>query len=118
VKGELKEAVLWFGAFRSTAHRATLLPGAYSLVEEYSNTLPLSDPQVYIYEPDPAVLRAGLVTSLGYRLNASQLDASIAYLTSENYCETPFARVWKIEAWFPFGLKRLRAYFRQQGVEK
>jgi hypothetical protein len=44
------------------------------------------------------------------------LDAEIAYITSREMRHTPFARVWKVEDWFPFGLKRLRAYLRQRGV--
>jgi hypothetical protein len=116
VKGELKEAVLWFGAFKSVKRRATLLPGPYTLCEEYPHELPLSNPLAYIYEPDPAVIRAGLVTSLGARLEARHLDPTIAYLTGDHRIASPFARVWKIETWFPFGLKRLRAYLRQQGV--
>lgn len=116
VKGELKEAVLWFGPFKSTQRRATLLPGGHTLCEEYSAKLPLSEPQAYIYEPDPAVIRAGLVASLGSRIETCQLDPTIAYLTGELLTENPFARAWKIEAWFPFGLKRLRTYLRQQAV--
>ncbi|MBN1536142.1 MAG: hypothetical protein JW908_05370 [Anaerolineales bacterium] len=118
LRGELKETVLWFGLFKSTRRRATLLPGREMLCEEYSTSLPLSEPQAFIYEPDPAVLRAGLVATLGARLDAFQLDPMIAYLTTPHLIATPFARAWKIETWFPFGLKRLRNYLRQQGVGK
>jgi len=31
---------------------------------------------------------------------------------------TPFARVWAVEDWFPFGLKRLRAYLRERNIGK
>jgi len=47
---------------------------------------------------------------------AAQLDADIAYLTSERRQPTPFARVWAVEDWFPFQLKRLRAYLRARQV--
>ncbi len=116
VKGELKEAVLWFGPFKSAKRRATLLPGPHTLFEENPDGLPLSSPLAYIYEPDPAVIRAGLVTSLGMQLEARQLDPTIAYLTGDRRISTPFARIWEIVTWFPFGLKRLRSYLRRQGV--
>jgi hypothetical protein len=121
LKGELKEAVLWFGAFTSAFRRATVLPGPHTLAAggrlEEPATRPLSAaPQAFLYEPDPAVIRAGLVLPLGERLEAAQLDADIAYLTSEKLTPTPFARAWAIEAWFPFQLKRLRAYLRERGV--
>jgi hypothetical protein len=75
-----------------------------------------SEPLAYLYEPDPAVLRAGLVIDLAAQLGAFQLDPDIAYLTAEEQQPTPFARAWEIEAWFPFGLKRLRSYLRERQV--
>jgi len=118
--GELKEATLWFGPLKSAARRATLLPGAHSLAAESAPAgaarLPVRAPQAYIYEPDAAILRAGLVQTLGARLEAAQLDPDIAYLTANERRPTPFARVWAVEDWFPFNLKGLRAYLRQRGV--
>lgn len=122
LRGELKEAVLWFGPLKVNNRRATLLPGPHSLASDMfaeeliTRKLPLSEPLRYIYEPDPAVLRAGLVYNLGEQLGACQLDPDIAYLTSSEHERTPFARAWEIVDWFPFGLKRLRAYLREQTV--
>lgn len=121
LKGELKEAVLWFGPLRTARRRATVLPGAHSLCDAPDSDrvqvgLPLSSPRAFLYEPDPSVLRAGLVQALGEQLQAAQLDPDIAYLTADHRVETPFARCWQVEDWFPFGLKRLRAALRQRGV--
>jgi hypothetical protein len=116
LRGELKEAVLWFGPLQTTQRRATLLPGRQTLSTEDlpARRLPLSKPQDYLYEPDPAVLRAGLVAAAGASLDAAQLDPEIAYLTAGQKIPTPFARVWAVEDWFPFSLKRLRAYLRER----
>ena len=119
--GELKEAVLWFGPLKTARRRATLLPGQHTLARsdvELSSTgsLPLAEPLAYLYEPDPAVIRAGLVEDLGRLLGAAQLDPDIAYLTAQQRHETPFARVWGVEAWFPFQLKRLRQALRERNV--
>jgi hypothetical protein len=128
LRGELKEAALWFGPLRSVPlrsralktvlRRATLLPGLHTLTSEQAiSKAPLAvSPQAYLYEPDPAILRAGLVAALAEMLNASQLDPDIAYLTSDKQTPTPLARVWAVEDWFPFHLKRLRAYLRERGV--
>jgi hypothetical protein len=116
LKGELKEAVLWFGHFKSAGRRATLLPGPHTLTAEQQPQLPLSEPKAYIYEPDPAVLRAGLVATLGDQLNAAQLDPEIAYLTADQYTPTPFGRAWEVEDWLPFQLKNLRATLRERNV--
>jgi len=112
-QGELKECALWFGAFRTATRRATLLPSRQTLVAPTSLPLvSISAPRAYLYEPDPAILRAGLVTLLAEQLNAQQLDPDIAYLTSDQLQPTPFARAFVIEAHFPFQLKRLRERLR------
>jgi SAM-dependent methyltransferase len=118
LNGGLKEAVLWFGLLKTVERRATVLPGPYTLTGFRSPAViaQISEPMAYLYEPDPAILRAGLVRDLAIRLNAHQLDPDIAYLTSHQRLPTPFARVWEIEAWFPFQLKRLRAYLRERSV--
>jgi hypothetical protein len=117
LRGELKEAVLWFGPFRTASYRATLLPGPHTLLKAVGDAQPaISDPLAYVYEPDAAVLRAGLVRTLGSQLNAAQIDPEIAYLTADKKTPTPFARVWAVEDWFPFSLKRLRTYLRQRGI--
>lgn len=118
LKGELKEAVLWFGPLKTTKRRAMVQPGAYTLTGDPLLTLPerILEPLAFLYEPDPAVLRAGLVRNLAVQLNAYQLDPDIAYLTTDKIVDTPFARVWEIENWFPFRLKQLRAYLRERSV--
>lgn len=130
LEGELKEAVCWFGPLKTAARRATVLPGPYTLyvqrpllipgeshdVNQKVSSLPIRDPQAYLYEPDPSILRAGLVVVLGEQLGANQIDASIAYLTSDQLTSTPFARVWQVEDWLPFNLKRLRAYLRERQI--
>jgi SAM-dependent methyltransferase len=117
-KGELKEAVLWFGPLASAHRRATLLPGPHQMTAAapFTERLPVLDPQAYIYEPDPAVIRSGLVALLGLELGAAQLDPEIAYLTAPSRQDTPFARSWQVLDWLPFQLKRLRAYLRERGV--
>jgi hypothetical protein len=115
--GELKEALLWFGPLKTTPRRATILPGPHSLTGEgQTKPLPLNEPCGYLYEPDGAVLRAGLVAKVGEQLGAYQLDPDIAYLTADQDISSPFARVWQIEDWFVFNVKRLRSYLRERNV--
>jgi SAM-dependent methyltransferase len=124
LRGELKEAVLWLGPLKTARRRATLLPGPFTLTgepdpqNELSSPVRLSEPQAYLYEPDPSILRAGLVRTLGAQLEAAQLDPDIAYLTGERLFETPFARAYQVEEWLPFNLKRLRSLLRARGVER
>jgi hypothetical protein len=115
--GELKEALLWFGALKTAARRATVLPGPHTLYSDIqSGQLSTSEPRAFIYEPDAAVIRAGLVSDLGDQLGAFQLDPDIAYLTADKEIQTPFARFWEVEDWLPFNVKRLREYLRTRNV--
>ena len=60
LKGELKEAVLWFGELKQNHRQATLLPSNNILFEQKDVFTDASLPQKYIYEPDPAIIRSGL----------------------------------------------------------
>jgi protein-L-isoaspartate O-methyltransferase len=117
-RGNMKEAVLCFGALRSHASRqAVLLPGPHIL--EAGADVPAAlvrDPDGYLYEPDPAILRASLVTDLATSIGAAQIDPTIAYLTSATAIETPFARRWRILRHGKFNLKGLNRWLRELNV--
>jgi hypothetical protein len=113
---ELREAVLWFGPLRTASRRATLLPDGPTMTDRAFEPVPVTEPQRYLYEPNPAVIRAGLVEPLAGELGASKLDPEIAYLTGPRLIETPFARAYAVEEWLPFNLKRLNARLRDLGV--
>ena len=116
--GTLKEALLRFGDFRRGVERtATLLPGPHqftSIVED--RTVVVQQPGAFFYEPDPAILRASLVRPLAVELGATQIDESIAYLTSDICVTTPFARVWRVLRHGPFNLKGLNVWLRELGA--
>ena len=114
--GGLKEAVLWFGALRTADMRATLLPGAHTLIAMPGASVATGPLLRYLYEPDPAVMRAGLVQTLAVMLDARKLDEDIAYLTSDALCPTVFARAYEVDDALPFSLKAIRARLRERGV--
>ncbi len=117
LRGEVKEAVLWYGGLRTeAARRATLLPDGATITNEEPEALETSPPRAYLYEPDGAVIRAHLVGQLAARLGATLIDPQIAYLTADTAPATPFARAYRLEDAFPFQLKRLRGYLRERGV--
>ncbi len=116
LEGELKEATLWFGELQTTLVRATVLPGGHTLAEAPQPPGRLSRPLTFLYEPDPAVLRAGLVANLGERLGAAQIDPTIAYLTAPRLVATPFARAYEVLDQLPFGRKRLQAALHALGA--
>jgi SAM-dependent methyltransferase len=108
--GDVKEAVLWFGALRTKAvRRATLLPSGTTLIASEHSLVAVTPPQKYLYEPDGAVIRARLVRELALQIGATQIDPDIAYLTANELVTTPFARAFEILEFMPFNLKKLQA---------
>ncbi|MFI7096034.1 class I SAM-dependent methyltransferase [Streptomyces lydicus] len=114
-RGEVKEAVLWFGTAPG-ARRATLLPAGDSLLGAG-----LPDPEAgpvgrYLYEPDGAVIRAHLVAEAAAALDGRLIDPTIAYVTSDALRPTPYATAYEITDVLPFNVKRLKALLRERGV--
>ena len=112
LNGDLKEAVLWFGDLvREPVRRATLLPAGVEMIA----TDAVADVRVpghFLYEPDPAVIRTGAVADLAHALDLWQIDPTIAYLSGDDLCSTPFARIWRILEDHPFELKALNRRLR------
>ncbi|WP_042420176.1 class I SAM-dependent methyltransferase [Streptacidiphilus anmyonensis] len=114
--GDVKEAALWFGAKAAEPHRATLLPAGVSLT---GGRLP--DPEAgpvrrYLYEPDGAVIRAHLVAEVAAELDATLIDPTIAYLTTDRLAPTPYATAYEITDVLPFNLKKLKALVRERAI--
>jgi len=114
-KGTLKEALLRFGGLRTGSRTtATILPGCHQMrLADVPPRVDVSLPRAWLYEPDPAVLRASLVKDLAAMLDACQLDESIAYLTGDTLTRSPFARAWEVRQHGPFNLKRLNEWLRE-----
>lgn len=112
LSGELKEVVLWFGALKEkSGRRATVLPAGKSLWADGSRA-PVRAPGAFLFEPDPAVIRAGAVGDLAQSLNLWQIDSEIAYLSGDALVQTHFARSWRILEHFAFDLKALNRRLR------
>ena len=117
VDGDMKEALLWVGSDAGPQRCATLLSSnpAEAPISLTATDAPPAEPVAprgLLYEPDPAIIRAGLVGTLAQQLGAAQIDAQIAYLTSDDLRPSRMARCWRILEWHPFNLKRLRARLR------
>jgi hypothetical protein len=139
VDGDVVEAGLWFGPLAPDG------PGRSALVLR-TNTAPGVDaagttsrvlrsgpggidlaPDVgevgsYLYEPDGAVVRAGLVAHAAEELGGRLLDRTIAYVTTDSPAAppssgtAPIATGYRVLDVMPFNLKRLKAYLRERDV--
>ena len=115
---ELKEAALWLGPLADVGKRATVIErsgAAHTLFLPQGAEqplVPLREPARVLYEPDSAIIRAGLVQLLAGQIGAAQIDREIAYITSDQVIDTPFARSWRVLEWMPFNLKRIQSRLR------
>lgn len=113
---ELKELVLWRRIPLPGRRVATVFPAGASLAWPDTAPPPWPAPRplgTVLYDPHPAVTRAGLVGLLAGQLDAAPIDPQIAFLTGDQEMHTPFARCLRVLADFPFSLKNAREAIRQ-----
>ena len=117
-RGECKEATVWFGDLaREQPFRATVLPSGESIAGHPLETVaPMMPLGRYLYDPDPAVVRAGLVDVLADRLGLSRLDASEEYLTSNQMVRSPFVQTFETIVEMPNNERDLKAWLRKSGI--
>jgi len=116
--GEVKEAALWAGRLASVRRRATVIgaSGLATITDEDENNEEVVNLGRYLYEPDGAVIRAGLVGAVAAGVGGGLIDPRIAYVTSDSSFRTPFARSYVINEEVPFREKQLRAALRVRGI--
>lgn len=119
VDGEVVEAGLWFGplAPEGPGRSALVLRGGHAHVVGGGAGRPDVGPVgAYLYEPDGAVIRAGLVQQVAADVHGRLIDPTIAYVTADLLTATPAASAYRVLDEMPFSVKRLRAYLRERGV--
>lgn len=97
--GRLIEAVLWLGAAAAVSAQATVLPAGASMARGRGDVEPAADlraPGVYLFDPDTAVVRAGLIRKLAVDLGGWQIGGATAYLSGNDAQVTPFARRFRL----------------------
>ena len=113
----LRELAIWSGAGATPRLRRAVLidAGAELSSEEPAAAMAPGPLGGILYDPEPAVTRAGLVAQLAHRLGARPLEAGGAYLSADHLAETPLARAFAVLEVLPFSLSRLRATLRARG---
>lgn len=127
-RGELREAVFWGGAARRGCPRqATLLAGGMrdwqalafgGEPEADPPPLPPAEgpaPGLFVHEPDPALIRSGLLGAFARRQGLAPLAPGIAYLAGPPV-PNPFLRRWQVLEWLPLSLPGLQAALDRQGA--
>lgn len=120
--GEVKEAALWSSSLATVSRRATVLgaTGLASITDEddpfVGRDRPVRDLGAFLYEPDGAVIRAGLVTAVAAGVEGGLVDPHIAYITSDASFHTPFARSYRVLEQLPYREKQLKAALRERAI--
>lgn len=120
--GEVKEAALWSPRLATTRRRATVIGtgGLASLTDEddpyAGQPRPVREVGAFLYEPDGAVIRAGLVTAVAARVGGGLVDEHIAYVTADEEFHSPFARSYRVLEELPYREKQLKAALRERRI--
>jgi hypothetical protein len=124
VGGDVTEVALWFNAVRRPGvRRAALLLGPQGAAEitsaedfDAGPVAPVGPVEGYLYEPDGAVIRAGLVADVALQLGGHLVDEHIAYICAPELVDTPFARAYRILEVMPYNVKALKAWVKDNGI--
>jgi hypothetical protein len=119
--GECKEATAWFGALAACRRRATRLPEGVTWTDRHgpaSAILPVEPPAPsrWIYDPDPALLRSGLLEGFAAAHGLERCAPGVDYLGSGSRVESPFLAAFEVEEVFPLDLKSLRRVVHARGL--
>ncbi|WP_090584483.1 class I SAM-dependent methyltransferase [Arthrobacter subterraneus] len=124
VDGDVAEVVLWFNALRrDNVRRSALLIGADGATELTSNSdfgedddAAVGPVEGYLYEPDGAVIRAGLVADVARSIGGHLVDPHIAYICAPDLVDTPFARAYRVLDVLPYNVKTLKAWVKANSI--
>jgi hypothetical protein len=95
----------------------TVLPSGATLTEaDLPGRLPLGPVAGWLYEPEDAVGRAGLVAAVAQEVEGWLVDPHLAYVSSERLVRTPFATPYAVLEELPYREKQLRAALRERGI--
>lgn len=122
--GEVLECAVWWGplAQRPGRSAAVLTPEGGSVVhqDDAPDSHPLGAglpvPGEFLYEPDRAVIAAGLVGALAAAVDGAELAAGVGYVVSDEVHLIPWATRYVITHAMKPNVKQVRAWLRGQGA--
>ena len=123
--GEVLECALWWSALARTpgctalvlrgesAHEVTAVDGA---VRPVGSRPPRAGQ--WLYDPDRAVVRAGLVDALAAATDGAELGPDAGYVVAEQAVDVPWAQRYMLEQVLPATPKIVRAALRAEGIDQ
>ncbi len=112
--GECKEATLWFGELAGEApFRATSLPTGETIAgHPLDCSVPITRLGRLLFDPDPAVVRSGLVDLVADRHGLNRLDGAEEYLTGDSVVNSAFVDSFEVLADLPNNDREVRGWLR------
>jgi len=117
--GECKEVTVWFGAAATCRRRATVLPGGTTWTDRDADPgarIPINPPGAWVFDPDPALIRSGLLDGYAAAHRLSRFAAGVDYLTGPDRITSPFLAAFEVLDILPLDLKRVRRALAERGV--
>lgn len=113
--GECKEATIWFGELAGDQpFRATSLPSGETIAAEpLSARVDITLPRAFVFDPDPAIVRAGLLDVLAERLQLTRLDDAEEYLAGDESLRSPWLQTFRVLEVIPNNDREVRAACRR-----
>jgi len=126
--GEVLECAVWWGPLVATTGRtaAVCTASSTSIVTQadaapargHPGLTSVHDLGEWLYEPDRAVIRAGLTGALVAAVDGAELATGVGYVTAAGAHELPWARRYRIIEAMPLSTKRLGRWLRDQGHDR
>jgi hypothetical protein len=123
VNGEVKEVLLLVGRslVEHPARVATIIRG--ETISEFGElnikaAVWTSEQPNYFYEPDPAVIRAGLVSDVASQFGLMHAHHGSVYLVGYTPTEGFPGRLFNIDAILPANFRSVKEWCKQQGITK
>jgi hypothetical protein len=117
--GECKEATVWFGDLDGCRRRATRLPEHETWTDRDAvdpGPAPVSAVSDWIFDPDPSLIRAGLLDGFARSRGLSRVAEEVDYLTGPAPVETAFLSAFAVREVSSLDLKHLRRMIERHDV--
>ena len=114
--GTVVECALWAGPGATPGRRTAVVDGVELTGTGRRGPAEVAPVGAFVYEPDGAVVRAGLVDEFAGMIRAWRLDEHVAYLSAPWHMPTPFATVFAVREVLPYDEKVLRTWVRERGI--
>ncbi len=123
--GDVVECTLWWGPLVQTVGRTATVCRAGSPAVTITQADAggaeralerLDQLGSYLYEPDRAVIRAGLSDALALAVDGAELDVGVGYVSSDRAVDVSWAHRYSVLEAMPWNAKAVRSWLRDRDV--